>query len=147
MLEVERTIYVYRITLNMELFKLVCKVQALSMELSTNRMVDHLAHTITMSLVLFAMHLQECRCWCCQLEWNAQHLGLVNTRAICLMSTHFANHHRTMYECVDQSPDRIPGSAPNTDGAVFYHVEATCNGLPCGPYDPQKELTCAVCTK
>ena len=62
MLEVERTIYVCRITLNMELFKLVCKVQALSMELSTNRMVDHLAHTITMSLVLFAMHLQECRC-------------------------------------------------------------------------------------
>ena len=29
----------------------------------------------------------------------------------------------------------------------FYHVEANCNGMLCPPYDPQKELTCAVCTK
>ena len=77
----------------------------------------------------------------CPTSWTREYTGY-------LMSNYFANnHHRTMYECVDQSPDRIPGSAPSTDGAVFYHVEAACNGLPCGPYDPQKELTCAVCTK
>ena len=56
-------------------------------------------------------------------------------------------HYRIMYECVDSNPDTIPGISANTDGAVFYHTEVTCNGLPCGPYDPQKELTCSVCTK
>ena len=56
-------------------------------------------------------------------------------------------HHRKTFECVDKDPESIAGSAANTNGALFYHVEATCNGLPCPPYDPQKELTCAVCTK
>ena len=36
--------------------------------------------------------------------------------------------------------DSVPGSAPNTDSARVFHVEAHC-------YDPQKELNCAVCTK
>ena len=56
-------------------------------------------------------------------------------------------HYRTMFECVDKSPDSIPGSASNVDGALFYQTEASCTGMPCPPYDPQKELTCAVCTK
>ena len=59
----------------------------------------------------------------------------------------YRNHHRTMYECVDKNPDSVPGSASDTNGAFFYHVEANCNGMLCPPYDPQKELTCAVCTK
>ena len=40
---------------------------------------------------------------------------------------------------VDKTPEFIPGSAPSVDGAVFYHVEASCTGLPCAPYDPQKQ--------
>ena len=52
-----------------------------------------------------------------------------------------------MYECVDKNPDSVPGSAPSTDRALFHHVEASWNGMLCPPYDPQKELTCAVCTK
>ncbi len=77
----------------------------------------------------------------CPPSWTLEYAGY-------LMSTHrSSNHHRTMYECVDKDPDCIPGSAGNTDGAVFYHTEANCNGMPCPPYDPQKELTCAVCTK
>ena len=55
-------------------------------------------------------------------------------------------HPRTTFECVDRSQESIPGSQANTNGALFYHVEATCTGLECPPYDPQKELTCAVCT-
>ena len=55
--------------------------------------------------------------------------------------------YRTMFDCVDKSPDSIPGSASDINGALFHHVEATCRGMPCPPYDPQKELTCAVCTK
>ena len=75
----------------------------------------------------------------CPSTWTLEYSGY-------LMSDHHG-HYRTMYECVDKNPDSIPGSAPNTDGALFYHVEANCNGIACPPYDPQKELTCAVCTK
>ena len=50
-----------------------------------------------------------------------------------------------MFECVDKNPDSIPGSAPDVDGTLLNHVEASCTGMPCPPYDPQKELTCAVC--
>ena len=56
-------------------------------------------------------------------------------------------HYRTMFECVDKNPDSIPGSASDANGALFHHTEASCTGMPCPPYDPQKELTCAVCTK
>jgi len=57
------------------------------------------------------------------------------------------NNHVTIYECIDKNPDSVPGSASDTNGAFFYHVEAHCNGMLCPPYNPQKELTCAVCTK
>ena len=56
-------------------------------------------------------------------------------------------HHRSTFECVDQSPQSVPGSIANTHGALFYH-EVPCNyGIPCPPYDAQKEVTCVVCTK
>ena len=55
--------------------------------------------------------------------------------------------YHIMFECVDKNPDSIPGSASGLEGAFFLPVEATCTGMPCPPYDPQKELTCAVCTK
>ena len=77
----------------------------------------------------------------CPSTWTLEYSGY-------LMSNHRdSRHYRTMFECIDKNPDSIPGSAPNVNGAVFYHVEATCTGMPCPPYDPQKELTCAVCTK
>ena len=75
----------------------------------------------------------------CPSTWTLEYSGY-------LISEHY-NHRRTMYECVDKNPDSVPGSASNTDGVLFYHAEATCNGMLCPPYDPQKELTCAVCTK
>ena len=76
---------------------------------------------------------------CCPSNWTLEYTGY-------LMSDN-KNHQCTMYECVDKNPDSVPGSAANTNGALFYHVEANCNGMLCPPYDPQKELTCAVCTK
>ena len=83
------------------------------------------------------------RLHCPDSTWTLEYSGY-------LMSTyHASNHYRTMYECVDRAMESIPGSAADTNGpgAVFYHVEATCIGIPCPPYDTQKELTCAVCTK
>ena len=75
----------------------------------------------------------------CPSTWTLEYSGY-------LMSQH-NSYYGIMYECVDQNPDTVPGSASSTDGALFYHVEANCNGMACPPYDPEKELTCAVCTK
>ena len=56
-------------------------------------------------------------------------------------------HYRNTFECVDKDAESIPGSTSTVNGALFYVVEANCDGIPCPPYDPQKELTCAVCIK
>ncbi len=58
-----------------------------------------------------------------------------------------AGRHSTMFECIDENPDVIPGESASTDPAVLYHVEPVCNGLACPPYDTGMELTCVVCTK
>ena len=85
-----------------------------------------------------AVTMIPAKTWCPS-TWTLEYSGY-------LMSA-YLGHQRTMYECVDKNPDSVPGSAANTDGALFHHVEASCNGMLCPPYDPQKELTCAVCTK
>ena len=80
----------------------------------------------------------------CPSTWTLEYSGY-------LMSVYRGSssnpHYRTMFVYVDKNPDSIPGSAPSVDGALFYHTEAACTGMPCLPYNPQKELTCAVCTK
>ena len=77
----------------------------------------------------------------CPSQWTLEYTGYLMTEA--------STHSKATYECVDKDAESVPGSHADTDGGVFYHVEADCNGLPCPPYDPQKlkELTCAVCTK
>ena len=77
----------------------------------------------------------------CPQSWTREYYGYLMSA---LKGTSSNPHYRTM---VDKDPDSIPGSGANTDGALFYHVEASCNGMPCPPYDPQKELNCVVCTK
>ena len=61
--------------------------------------------------------------------------------------THAHSQNRGMFECMDGNPESIPGSAADVNALEFYHTEAACRGLPCPPYDPQKELACIVCTK
>ena len=75
----------------------------------------------------------------CPSSWTREYYGY-------LMAEHLTQG-RSTYECMDRSPQSVPGSAGNTDGALFYHQEATCNGLPCPPYVDGREVTCAVCTK
>ena len=77
----------------------------------------------------------------CPKSWTREYYGY-------LMAEHHGHHRNVVYECVDKDPDRIPDSQKNTDEALFYFVEAVCNhGLPCGPYEVKKAITCAVCTK
>ena len=76
----------------------------------------------------------------CPTTWTTEYQGYLMAER--------SNHKRNaVYECVDKDAKGIPGSIANTDGALFYHVQAQCNGLLCPPYDRVKELACVVCTK
>ena len=75
----------------------------------------------------------------CPSSWTLEYVGF-------LMTEHY-NHHRSMFSCMDKDAESVHGEIANTEGALFYYVEATCNGILCPPYDTQRELTCAVCTK
>ena len=75
----------------------------------------------------------------CPTSWTREYYGFImSTRRI---------YQRTLFECVDKDQESVPGSQANTNGALFYHVEANCNGMACPPYVAAKELNCAVCTK
>ena len=75
----------------------------------------------------------------CPPSWTEEYIGYLMTGRRDLQ--------RSTYECVDSSQVPIPETQPsNGNGAMFYHVEAHCNGMNCPPYDPEKELTCVVCT-
>ena len=75
----------------------------------------------------------------CPPDWTREYFGY-------LMAAHH-KHHRTTFECMDNEPEAVPGGHANHNGALFYHVEPRCGSLPCPPYDQQKEMTCAVCSR
>ena len=77
----------------------------------------------------------------CPSSWTREYYGyLMTERGV-------TGHHRSSFDCVDVNPDVVPGGAPNTNGALFYYVIATCNGLQCPPYEANRVVSCAVCTK
>ena len=76
----------------------------------------------------------------CPANWTMEYYGY-------LMTEHILHKHSSTFECVDKDMEALPGSAANTNGATFYHAEASCNGLPCPPYNNHQELNCVVCTK
>ena len=51
--------------------------------------------------------------------------------ALCgyLMTEHKTHPGRTSAEYVDKDTETVPGEVANTNGAAFFHTEATCNGL------------------
>ena len=75
----------------------------------------------------------------CPSGWTKEYYGYLMTQK--------HDDNIATFECVDANPLSVAGSASNTNGGLFYHVEANCNGMPCPPYDPAKELTCVVCSK
>ena len=76
----------------------------------------------------------------CPDTWTLEYSGY-------LMTAHKNQQGRQSATCVDKEPETVPGEAENTDETAFHHIKVTCNGIQCPPYDSQKELTCAVCTK
>jgi hypothetical protein len=78
----------------------------------------------------------------CPQNWTREYYGY-------LMSERSSEAHkgRSTYECVDVAPETVAGGGGFTNGAILYHVEPRCGSLPCPPYEEEKEMTCAVCTR
>ena len=76
----------------------------------------------------------------CPSSWTIEYKGYLMTQR----RSHASNK---VYECVDENPESIDGSGANTDGALFFFISTTCNGLPCPPYVNNRAITCVVCTK
>jgi hypothetical protein len=76
----------------------------------------------------------------CPASWTTEYDGY-------LVTGYGGGGGRQSTKCLDEDPEYLRGEARNTNGALFYHMEATCNGIECPPYDPEKELTCVVCSK
>ena len=73
----------------------------------------------------------------CPPGWITEYYGY-------LMAGHVGHKAGTTYTCVDKSLEQIEGSGADTNGRLFYTVEAHCKHyIPCS----DKELTCVVCTK
>ena len=75
----------------------------------------------------------------CPSSWTREYYGY--------LMANWVGYRCTRFECVDHSPQTVPNSSAVTHEALFYHTEVKCNGIPCPPYDTQKEVTCVVCTK
>ena len=75
----------------------------------------------------------------CPPSWTREYFGYLTTDQ--------DGYYRTMYTCIDSSPDVIGSSSGNEDGALFHHTATDCNGLPCPPYEATRMLSCAMCTK
>ena len=77
----------------------------------------------------------------CPTNWTTEYVGY-------LMSGGHHHYIPTEYQCVDKEPESVPGlDVKQISGGLFDHVEATCNGMACPPYEAGKELTCVVCTR
>ena len=76
----------------------------------------------------------------CPSSWTREYYGY-------LSAERGNNHYRSSFNCLDVNPETVPGERPNTDGALFAYVKASCNGLQCPPYVSNQVVTCAVCTK
>ena len=74
----------------------------------------------------------------CPTNWTREYAGYLMSES--------KNSKVATFECVDATLEVIPGTANNTYGGLFYHVEANCDENSCPPYDAEKELTCIVCT-
>ena len=74
----------------------------------------------------------------CYQGWHLEYTGY-------MMTTHHS-HQRGNVKCVDADPEVVPGQGDNSNGDLFYFIEAA-GQLPTTSYTRGKELTCVVCTK
>ena len=77
----------------------------------------------------------------CPSSWTREYYGYLTTER--------DTHQRSSFNCVDINLEVIPGSSADTNGALFYYVgvNSGCTTLDCPPYEINRILSCAVCTK
>ena len=76
----------------------------------------------------------------CPNGWTIEYKGYVMNE--------FKYNYRTMFICVDQSMETIPGTLGDNGASPLVHVESSCGRVrTCSPYTPEKELTCVVSSK
>lgn len=75
----------------------------------------------------------------CPLSWTREYYGYLT----------FGVHFRQKFECVDSSPEAVPGSdSTNFNSALIVYASASCSqGLACPPYEANRILSCSLCTK
>ena len=77
----------------------------------------------------------------CPIGWSMEYSGYLMTEF------EASNRQRKNTLCVDKDAEAVPGSLASTNPAVVYLMRATCDGLPCPPYNTGMVLSCAVCSK
>ncbi|XP_078339787.1 short-chain collagen C4-like [Crassostrea virginica] len=76
----------------------------------------------------------------CYDGWSLQYHGD-------LVAGAYSHKAATQYICLDEHSGTVAGGHHNYDGKVFYPVKAVCGSLTCPPYQDNRYLSCAVCTK
>ncbi|XP_076455731.1 uncharacterized protein LOC143290274 [Babylonia areolata] len=76
----------------------------------------------------------------CSSGWTLQYAGR-------LMAGYHAHHGATQFICVDDKMESEIGSQNNEEGRLLYYVQTQCGSLACPPYENNKLVTCAVCSK
>ena len=76
----------------------------------------------------------------CPSGWTREYYGYI-------MTAHNSHKGRSEFVCIDKVQKSRPGSFGDQNGALLYHVRATCTGIHCPPYDSGKSLTCVMCSK
>ena len=77
----------------------------------------------------------------CPNGWSMEYNGYLMTEG------EYSDRQRKSTFCVDKDAEAVPGSEAGTDPAMIHLLRATCDGLPCPPYNTNMALLCAVCSK
>ena len=105
-------------------------------DLHENNMPYAVCHTNT-KLALLTIPAQ----YNCPGGWSMEYNGYLMT------GVEDYGHERKDTICVDKDAEVIPGLEADKDDAVVYLMSATCEGLPCPPYNNEMVLACVVCSK
>ena len=103
--------------------------------LAQHNMPYVVCHTDT-KLVVFTIPAQ----YSCPSGWSMEYNGYLMTELE--RADRQRRHHMRGQRCWGN-----PGLEADMNDAVVYLMKASCNGLPCPPYNSDMVLPCAVCSK
>ena len=75
----------------------------------------------------------------CPQAWTKEYSGFIMTGG-------HGDKHSSESICVDDTPQVVPGTNGNQNGAYLFVSEAICTSLPCEPVIQYREIRCVVCS-